>query len=248
MKVWPVQDAKAKFSEFLDASIEDGPQIVTRRGIEAAVLVSAAEWRRIQQSAGAYIDAQKGYTASGPMTQAVIDQVIAELSALPAVRSYEDQSLELLGGINLGIGSLNESLVAELARRKVFVDPTLTVFRNMILLPDVPEVRDHPDVALAPGRLRAFWPIYLNRSGCPQGGALEDRRREFAKYQELVGRLHRAGVTLLVGTDSPEPHVTPGFSLHQEMERLVEGSAEYLGRRSPDLMDQKVRWTQAFEA
>jgi len=34
----------------------------------------------------------------------------------------------------------------------------------------------------------------------------------------------------------------------REMERLVEGSAEYLGRRSPDLMDQKVRWNQAFEA
>jgi len=51
MKVWPVQDAKAKFSELLDASIEKGPQIVTRRGVEAAVLVSAAEWRRIQQSA-----------------------------------------------------------------------------------------------------------------------------------------------------------------------------------------------------
>jgi len=51
MKIWPVQDAKAKFSEFLDASIEQGPQIVTRRGIEAAVLVSAAEWHRIQQSA-----------------------------------------------------------------------------------------------------------------------------------------------------------------------------------------------------
>jgi GntR family transcriptional repressor for pyruvate dehydrogenase complex len=34
----------------------------------------------------------------------------------------------------------------------------------------------------------------------------------------------------------------------REMERLVQGSAEYLGRRSPDLMDQQVRWTQAFEA
>jgi prevent-host-death family protein len=51
MKIWPVQDAKAKFSEFLDASIEQGPQIVTRRGVEAAVLVSAAEWHRIQRSA-----------------------------------------------------------------------------------------------------------------------------------------------------------------------------------------------------
>ena len=112
--------------------------------------------------------------------------------------------------------------MAELARKKVFVDPTLAVFRNMILLPDVPEVRDHPDNALAPQRLRDFWPMYLKRTGCPQGGPLEDRRREFAKFQELTGKLYRAGVPLLVGTDSPEPQVPPGFSLHQELEMLVE--------------------------
>ncbi len=115
-----------------------------------------------------------------------------------------------------------ESLVAELAKRKVHVDPTLAVFRNMILLPDVPEVRDHPDNSLAPQRLRDFWPVYLARTGCPQGGPLEDRRREFAKFQELTGKLYRAGVPLLVGTDSPEPQVPPGFSLHQELEMLVE--------------------------
>jgi hypothetical protein len=117
---------------------------------------------------------------------------------------------------------LCKELVAELARRKTYVDPTLAVFRNMILLCDVPEVSGHPDNALAPARLRDFWPVYLQRSGCPQGGPLADRRREFAKYQELTGRLYRAGVPLLVGTDSPEPQVTPGFSLHQELEMLVE--------------------------
>lgn len=45
---WQVQDAKAKFSEFLESSIERGPQIVTRRGVETAVLVGIAEWRRLQ--------------------------------------------------------------------------------------------------------------------------------------------------------------------------------------------------------
>ncbi|MGI8979192.1 MAG: amidohydrolase family protein [Pirellulaceae bacterium] len=117
---------------------------------------------------------------------------------------------------------LCQELVAELARRKVFVDPTLAVFRNMILLPDVPEVSGHPDNALAPRRLREFWPVYLKQAGCPQGGPLEDRRREFAKFQELTGKLYRAGVPLLVGTDAPEPQVPPGFSLHQELEMLVE--------------------------
>jgi antitoxin Phd len=47
MKTWPVQDAKARFSEFLDACLADGPQMVTKRGTEAAVLVPAAEWRRL---------------------------------------------------------------------------------------------------------------------------------------------------------------------------------------------------------
>ena len=117
---------------------------------------------------------------------------------------------------------LCEALVAELAKRKTYVDPTLAVFRNMILLPDVPEVRDHLDNALVPKRLRDFWPVYLKRTGCPQGGELADRRREFAKFQELTGKLYRAGVPLLVGTDSPEPQVPPGFSMHQELEMLVE--------------------------
>lgn len=115
-----------------------------------------------------------------------------------------------------------ESLVAELAKRKVLVDPTLAVFRNMILLPDVPEVRDHPDNLLAPKRLRDFWPKYLARTGCPQGGELKHRRREFVKFQELTKKLYDAGVPLLVGTDAPEPQVTPGFSLLQELELYVE--------------------------
>ena len=47
MKGWPVQDAKARFSEFLQASLTQGPQLVTMRGAEAAVLVSVEQWRRL---------------------------------------------------------------------------------------------------------------------------------------------------------------------------------------------------------
>lgn len=47
MHAWPVQDAKARFSEFLDAALAEGPQLVTRRGNEAAVLVAVDEWRRL---------------------------------------------------------------------------------------------------------------------------------------------------------------------------------------------------------
>ncbi|MEX2642596.1 MAG: type II toxin-antitoxin system Phd/YefM family antitoxin [Acetobacterales bacterium] len=51
MTNWPVQDAKARFSELLEASLRDGPQLITRRGIDAAVLVPVDQWRRLQRSA-----------------------------------------------------------------------------------------------------------------------------------------------------------------------------------------------------
>ena len=46
-----MQDAKARFSEFLEACIAEGPQMVTKRGTEAAVLVPVAQWRRLQTAA-----------------------------------------------------------------------------------------------------------------------------------------------------------------------------------------------------
>lgn len=51
MHTWPVQDAKARFSEFLDACLTKGPQLVTKRGTEAAVLIPVQEWRRLQSAA-----------------------------------------------------------------------------------------------------------------------------------------------------------------------------------------------------
>ena len=50
-RTWPVQDAKARFSELLETSLSEGPQIVTKRGKEAAVLVPIDEWRRLEKRA-----------------------------------------------------------------------------------------------------------------------------------------------------------------------------------------------------
>jgi prevent-host-death family protein len=50
MNSWQVQDAKARFGELLDATIARGPQLLTRRGVEMAVLVPFKEWCRLQQA------------------------------------------------------------------------------------------------------------------------------------------------------------------------------------------------------
>ena len=49
MRSWPVQDAKARFSELLQTCQREGPQLVTKRGKNAAVLVPIAEWQRLSR-------------------------------------------------------------------------------------------------------------------------------------------------------------------------------------------------------
>jgi prevent-host-death family protein len=48
MTKWQLQEAKARFSELIDETLEKGPQVVTRRGIDTAVVVSIDEWRKLK--------------------------------------------------------------------------------------------------------------------------------------------------------------------------------------------------------
>jgi antitoxin Phd len=45
---WPVQDAKSRFSELIDQSLTDGPQVVTRHGRATAVVIPYAQWQMMQ--------------------------------------------------------------------------------------------------------------------------------------------------------------------------------------------------------
>lgn len=49
--IWQVHDARARFSDFLETSLAEGPQIVTRYGKETAVLVPIEQWRKLEQLA-----------------------------------------------------------------------------------------------------------------------------------------------------------------------------------------------------
>jgi len=52
MRRWPVQDAEARLSELLGVCVAEGPQVVTIRGVDTAVLVAAADWSRLQAVGG----------------------------------------------------------------------------------------------------------------------------------------------------------------------------------------------------
>ena len=47
MMSWQLQEAKNRLSELVDASTRRGPQIITRRGVPAAVVMSVEEYRKL---------------------------------------------------------------------------------------------------------------------------------------------------------------------------------------------------------
>jgi antitoxin Phd len=51
MAKWQLQDAKSRFSELIDDTLEKGPQVVTRRGVDTAVVVSIEEWKKLKDEA-----------------------------------------------------------------------------------------------------------------------------------------------------------------------------------------------------
>ena len=53
---WTVAAAKAHFSEVVENALKDGPQIITRHGRKAVVVVAAEEWERKTQRQGTLAD------------------------------------------------------------------------------------------------------------------------------------------------------------------------------------------------
>ncbi len=46
-RVWQLQEAKSKFSEVVEEALSEGPQLITRRGVETAVLLSYADYQKM---------------------------------------------------------------------------------------------------------------------------------------------------------------------------------------------------------
>lgn len=56
MHTWQLQEAKSRFSEVVDLSLKEGPQLVTRRGQEAVVILAANDYRRLSGQAPRLMD------------------------------------------------------------------------------------------------------------------------------------------------------------------------------------------------
>ena len=52
IKSWQLQDAKNKFSRVVEDAVNDGPQIVTKRGVEVAVVISFVDYQKLTVTRG----------------------------------------------------------------------------------------------------------------------------------------------------------------------------------------------------
>lgn len=53
---WQLQDAKNRLSELVRKAREEGPQVITLRGRDAVVVVSANEYGRLSRPRGSLVD------------------------------------------------------------------------------------------------------------------------------------------------------------------------------------------------
>jgi len=115
-----------------------------------------------------------------------------------------------------------DALCALLKKNGTRQCPTLAFLRAQVPL-DPRCSLDDPRMAYIPRSLRTAWrPDEILKQVPPEEHP--DIQRAFQIDLDLVGRMHRAGVAVLAGTDTDgqTPFLFPGFSLHEELELLVE--------------------------
>lgn len=49
-RTWQLQEAKNRLSEVINRALTEGPQVITRRGEEVAVILSKQEYARLRHS------------------------------------------------------------------------------------------------------------------------------------------------------------------------------------------------------
>jgi hypothetical protein len=120
------------------------------------------------------------------------------------------------------------SIVSRIKNAGVWVTPTL---ESMVQLSKVGSGRfdsllTRPEALVVPEGLRAFWTSITVRLAGNRRLPSDVRCNPWCEYQlRLAGALAKAGVPMLAGTDVPNAVLVPGYSLHRELEVMVDAGA-----------------------
>ncbi len=111
----------------------------------------------------------------------------------------------------------------QISRSETWSCPTLTVYEALAPPSQVGERLARPEMRWCPPKLLAHWDPSKDFRLRTMPQAFWDRMPAIVEGRRgIVRALRASGARLLVGTDTPNPWVVPGYSLHTELERLVE--------------------------
>jgi len=114
---------------------------------------------------------------------------------------------------------LADSLFATFVRDGTWHVPTLVMRRAFAHAQEF-AAGDDPRLDYIPARIRTAWQNDRRLGGRP-AQYFQQLEQLFERDRELVGRMRRAGVRFLAGTDLGNPFLYPGFSLHDELGLLA---------------------------
>ncbi len=109
---------------------------------------------------------------------------------------------------------------ARSAGKAVWFDPTLMVMQTQFRKNE-PMVRNLTELRFAPKAAREF-EDGIPAAAAPTPAMIEAGRRQYEYVKLAFRELVRARAKFLAGTDTPVMPLVPGFSLHRELELLVD--------------------------
>jgi len=109
-------------------------------------------------------------------------------------------------------------LFARFIRNGTWVVPTLVSNGVLFGL----NLKEESALKYMPALIRKDWIEKRRAFSSMQPADFEHGRRILSRQSAIVGAMHRAGVSILAGSDSANPYTYPGFSLHEELARLVQ--------------------------
>ncbi len=112
------------------------------------------------------------------------------------------------------------TVLAHLAELRTWQTPTLVAWHNLLLRHE-PAVRGRSELRYVRGLAEAWEKDTEAQLRTQPPAEREGARGRLEQLVRAAGALHRAGVRLLAGTDCGNPYTVPGFSLHEELRRLV---------------------------
>jgi imidazolonepropionase-like amidohydrolase len=109
---------------------------------------------------------------------------------------------------------------ARIAGTGAWVTPTLASHEALALVASESYVDrlERPEIALVYPGLVGWWRSLVRD---PDSVRTVERLRRFELQRSLTRALHAAGVPLLAGTDTPNPLMVPGYSIHDELRNMV---------------------------